>query len=167
MFENAVLSHKIKLFKRYLQTFHKYHSTYLSRLYIKLGIMWGQINQDIRLGSQVPNISSIEVNKQKIESPTISIGQQDEIYKFLNESGGNNKELREELDSIISHISSENDMLDDINSQERTNSECDSQIELLLNEKINIGIGVDNSDIVKPHDKLKKKRKRKNKKMTS
>lgn len=127
MFDNAIIIQNIKLYKRYLQVFHKYHNTYLSRLYIKLGIMWGQLNQDIHLNSSgssaststsiplgnssvVNNSSNIEtLSKPRSVTPTISSRQQEEIYKFMKDSGVNNEKLNGELANIISHISSENE----------------------------------------------------------
>ena len=120
MFDNAIINQNIRLYKNYLKVFHKYHSTYLNRLYIKLGIMWGQINQDIKLSSTTSNdkisTNEIIVNKIKPLTPKISSDQQAEIYKFMKESGGNNEMFKSELDTIISHISSEgDDMIDENN----------------------------------------------------
>jgi hypothetical protein len=121
MFDNAIINQNIRLYKNYLKVFHKYHSTYLNRLYIKLGIMWGQINQDIRLSSTASsdknNINDMIVNKTKPLSPKISTSQQAELYKFMKDSGCDNDNFRTELDTIISHISSDGDDLIDENNK--------------------------------------------------
>lgn len=121
MFDNAVVTQNIRLYKNYLKVFHKYHNTYLNRLHIKLGIMWGQINQDIRLSSTASsdknNINDMIVNKTKPLSPKISTSQQAELYKFMKDSGCDNDNFRTELDTIISHISSDGDDLIDENNK--------------------------------------------------
>jgi hypothetical protein len=83
--------------------------------------MWGQINQDIRLSSTASsdknNINDMIVNKTKPLSPKISTSQQAELYKFMKDSGCDNDNFRTELDTIISHISSDGDDLIDENNK--------------------------------------------------
>ena len=145
IFDNAILTQNIRLYKRYLQVFHKYHNTYLSRLYIKLGIMWGQLNQDIKLGSMSSNTSN-EQNKQiitnKVISPRISSDQQAEIYNFMKESGDNNSNFKIELDTIISHISGDSDEIKD-ESVLTINKNEENKVNVIINidknnEKINL-----------------------------
>ena len=150
MFDNAVVTQNIRLYKNYLKVFHKYHNTYLNRLHIKLGIMWGQINQDIRLSSTTSNdkinTNDMIVNKNKPLSPKISTSQQAELYKFMKESGCDNDNFRAELDTIISHISSDGDDLDEINLNLNIESSHDLPIDIKENNK-KINIIKDNNKI--------------------
>lgn len=146
MFDNAILREKIKLYKRYIDAFHKYHNTYLSRLHIKLGIMWGQINQDIRLSfynstndamrDDVKSVvSGMEMNSNVNSSPKITTVQQAELFKFIKESGQDNNSSNKELELIISHISSENDSVDEIRNEDNVKGVATPN--LTNNEKLN------------------------------
>jgi len=63
-YSNALLSEKIIMFSRYLDVFHKHHTKYLTRLFLKSKMMLGIVNEDINLKQNHTSISS----KNKINS---------------------------------------------------------------------------------------------------
>ena len=117
-YKNETMFQNIKLFTRYLQSYHKYHTLYLSRLDIKLRLMWGQMNEDIKINSIQLNNSneSIIDSEPKLKRvPSISSKQQNEILNFIMKDN-NNQDVKKEFESIMSNISDSNDevSIDDI-----------------------------------------------------
>ena len=48
-YKNALLKEQISLFIEYLKVFHNYHNKYLTRFNLKVKLMYGQIQADIKL----------------------------------------------------------------------------------------------------------------------
>jgi hypothetical protein len=104
-FNITLLKQNIKLYNNYLKIFHKYHTTYLSRLNIKIGIMWGQINKDIKLERSIsPN--NAERKETLKNCPSLTNVQQEELLSFIET---NNSSVKDELNEIIINISDESD----------------------------------------------------------
>jgi hypothetical protein len=107
-FNITLLKQNLKLYTSYLKIFHKYHTTYLSRLSIKIGIMWGQVNKDINIER---SMSTAQINdderKSKIKScPSLTNIQQEEIISYIET---NNSSVKDELNEIMIHISDDSD----------------------------------------------------------
>jgi hypothetical protein len=90
VFNTAIVNEKIKLYEKYLNVFNKYHICYLSRLDIKLTLLWGQINCD--LNSELNKKTSDTDNKYKQMQHDVMIN-----------NGLSVKSIKE-LDNIFSHI---------------------------------------------------------------
>jgi len=105
-FNITLLKQNLKLYTNYLKIFHKYHTTYLSRLSIKIGIMWGQVNKDIKLEhSMSSTLISEEERKTNIKHcPSLTNIQQEEIISFIETT---NSCVKDELNEIMINISSE------------------------------------------------------------
>jgi hypothetical protein len=141
-FNITFLKQNIKLYNNYLKIFHKYHTTYLSRLNIKIGIMWGQINKDIKLERSIsPN--NAERKETLKNCPSLTNVQQEELLSFIET---NNSSVKDELNEIIINISDESDNdsnISDIYSDEKI---CQNENE---NETVNandIKTDINNSD---------------------
>ena len=104
-FNITLLKQNIKLYTNYLKIFHKYHTTYLSRLNIKIGIMWGQINKDIKLERSISPINAERKETLK-NCPSLTNAQQEELLSFIET---NNSSVKDELNEIIINISDESD----------------------------------------------------------
>lgn len=103
-FNITSLKQKIKLYVNYLKAFHKYHTTYLTRLSIKIGLMCGQINKDIKIEQ---NFSQTTEMKTNIKSyPSLTDLQQQELNSLIETE---NKIIKDELNDILVNISDESD----------------------------------------------------------
>lgn len=109
-YNNAILYQNIKLYIRYLQVYHKYHTSYLSRLDIKLKLMWGQMNEDIRINSMSSGNEKLQTQKIKPLTnntlkrvPSISFEQNQMLNNIMKDD--NNPEVKKELETILSYIS--------------------------------------------------------------
>ena len=122
------------MFIEYLNTFNTHHTKYFGRLTIKLKLMLGIVNEDIHLKrTSQDNISSLKEKPTKrgkikkayintddeqkninieISSPTISIDEEEEnSVKLLTGINSNDIELNNELDTIMSHIPSQDNKI--------------------------------------------------------
>jgi hypothetical protein len=90
VFNTAIVNEKIKLYEKYLNVFNKYHICYLSRLDIKLTLLWGQINYDV----------NAELNKKTSDTQNKYKQMQHDV--MIN-NGLSVKSIKE-LDNIFSHI---------------------------------------------------------------
>jgi len=142
-FNITLLKQNIKLYNNYLKIFHKYHTTYLSRLNIKIGIMWGQINKDIKLERSIsPSPNNVERKETLKNCPSLTNIQQEELLSFIET---NNSSVKDELNEIIINISGESDN-DDSNVSDIYVDENISQTEF-ENETVNtnkIKVDIDN-----------------------
>jgi len=103
-FNITSLKQKIKLYVNYLKAFHKYHTTYLTRLSIKIGLMCGQINKDIKLErTSTPNS---EMKKNIRSYPSLTDLQQKELNSLIETE---NRIIKDELNDILVNISDESD----------------------------------------------------------
>jgi len=111
-FNITLLKQNLKLYTNYLKIFHKYHTTYLSRLNIKIGIMWGQVNKDIKIEQKTGHNSSIicindERKSEKISrTPSLTNIEQKELISFIN-TNDVSLSVKDELNEIMIHISDE------------------------------------------------------------
>jgi hypothetical protein len=127
-FNISLLKQNLKLYINYLKIFHKYHTTYLSRLNIKIGIMNGQVNKDIKLERTI-SPTTVNERKSKINiSPSLSNIQQEEIISFID---NDNPSVKDEINEIIIHISDESENNSD------TDNDTDTDIDIKLNDNLN------------------------------
>jgi len=146
-----LLEGKVNMFKEYLNTFNTHHTKYFGRLTIKLKLMLGVVNEDIHLKrtSQDNILSSkekpqkrgkikktnidIDEEKQHINnevcSPSISIDEQEENnVKLLTGINSNDTDLNNELDTIMSHIPTNDNKILSRRTIKKTREEKTSQI---------------------------------------
>lgn len=162
-FNITSLKQKLKLYINYLKSFHKYHITYLSRLSIKIGIMCGQINKDIKLeraSTPRPNEILSENNEIKHNSrsyPSLTNLQQEELNSFIETE---NETIKDELNEIIINMSdsgdSDREKIDENSLKNKNDLEEDKTIDEYRSENTNettsdnnINIFVDNNIIMK------------------
>ena len=141
-FNITLLKQNIKLYTNYLKIFHKYHTTYLSRLNIKIGIMWGQINKDIKLERSISPINAERKETLK-NCPSLTNVQQEELLSFIETT---NSSVKDELNEIIINISDESDNdsnISDIYSDEKL---CQNENEN-ENENVNANETVNANEI--------------------
>jgi len=118
-FNITSLKQKLKLYINYLKSFHKYHITYLSRLSIKIGIMCGQINKDIKIeraftpkpnekqNEKLYENNQIKQIKQNLKSyPSLTNLQQQELNSFIETE---NLTIKDELNEIIINMTDSGD----------------------------------------------------------
>lgn len=148
-FNITSLKQKIRLYINYLKAFHKYHTTYLSRLSIKIGIMFGQINKDIKL--ERTSIPNIETNLNIKRFPSLTNLQQEELISFIE---AENNIVKDEFNDIITNISDDNES-DREKSDKKENSEdleherlCNANKCELVNKPIEETINENNINIV-------------------
>lgn len=138
-YKNETIFQNVKLFTRYLQSYHKYHTLYLTRLDIKLRLMWGQMNEDIKINSIHLNNSNepIVQSEPKLKKvPSISFKQQSEILNYIM-TDNTNQEVKKEFESIISNISDSNDdgSIEDIVECDRQSTPKNDDISLVEREE--------------------------------
>ena len=90
VFNTAILNEKIKLYEKYLNVFNKYHVSYLSRLDIKLSVLWGQVNYDL----------NAELDKKPTKKDYI----QPQINHDIMLNNGLSIKSIKEFDNIFTHI---------------------------------------------------------------
>lgn len=154
-FNITLLKQKLKLYINYLKSFHKYHITYLSRLSIKIGIMCGQINKDIKLErastpTQNENFTENNKLKQSLRSyPSLTNLQQEELNSFIETE---NVTIKDELNEIIINMSdsgdSDREKIDENNSNNSNVSEEDKSINEYVNENTNVTTSENNINIL-------------------
>jgi len=106
-YSNALLSEKIMMFSRYLDTFHKHHNKYLSRLYLKSKMMLGIVNEDINLKQEASNINTKIINN-KIITPkilthslsSINIEEENNIKKIIGYEDSD-QNIQKEFNNIL------------------------------------------------------------------
>lgn len=134
-FNISLLKQNLKLYINYLKVFHRYHTTYLSRLNIKIGIMWGQINKDIKIERTcTTELVNDERNYKIIKCPSLTDIQQQELISYLD---ANNSSVKDELNEIMIHLSDESSNDSPDNLMENENENYDYTIEYLNNESNN------------------------------
>lgn len=115
VFNTAIVNEKIKLYEKYLNVFNKYHICYLSRLDIKLTILWGQVNYDLNTElNKKPN--NVDYKYQQMQNDAMvnnglsvkSIKELDNIFSHVGEI--------EEQEQVIVENVIENDNNKDMNS---------------------------------------------------
>ena len=164
-YNNAVLYQNIKLYIRYLQVYHKYHTSYLSRLDIKLRLMWGQMNEDIRINSISGEAESLNTSTLK-KTPAISFEQNQMLNNIMKDN--HSPEVKRELETILSYISdslevdnTDVEKLEElVEEQELEQEELDEEQEQDLDDEIE----TDNNTELSKEEKLKQRRRERKKK---
>lgn len=111
-FNITLLKQNLKLYTNYLKIFHKYHTTYLSRLNIKIGIMWGQVSKDIKIQQNTSKMIDYKCNNDErkyekiIRSPSLTNVEQKELLSFIN-TNNVSLSVKDELNEIMINISDE------------------------------------------------------------
>jgi hypothetical protein len=100
----SILEHQMNLYINYLIVFNKYHNKYLTRFSLKIKLMYGQIQNDIRLDEEIESVGTVELNQTEEEA----------IRTLINDDC-------EELDKVLSSVS-------DTSSPRK----CEKQEEILL-----------------------------------
>lgn len=132
-FNITSLKQKIKLYVNYLKAFHRYHTTYLTRLSIKIGIMFGQINKDIKLERASTPSDGMRENIKRF--PSLTNLQQEELTSFIETE---NTIIKNEFNDILTNISddSEGDR-EKIDEKEQISENSSDIIEQIAIEEIN------------------------------
>lgn len=95
-----LIKQNINLYVNYLKVFHNYHLTYLSRLNIRVNIIWGQVSSDIKLNSiNELNNTNEEYTNSQCPSP-LSYREQNEIIEIMKET--DIPKVKSELENIMS-----------------------------------------------------------------
>ena len=146
-FNITLLKQNLKLYTNYLKIFHKYHITYLSRLNIKIGIMWGQVNKDIKIERSTSPITNIVSKNEERKSdritrtPSLTNIEQEELLSFIHTNNVSTS-VKDELNQIMIHISDESS-----NDNESTNTNIDDNDKIDTNNVICSNIIEDNKMI--------------------
>jgi hypothetical protein len=132
-FNITLLKQKIKLYINYLRAFHKYHTSYLTRLSIKIGIMLGQIKKDIKLERN--STPDIELKQNIKRFPSLTNLQQEELTSFIETE---NIIIKNEFNDILTNISDdsedEREKIDE--KQQISDNYCDDINEIICEDEI-------------------------------
>lgn len=100
-YDILIIKQNINLHINYLKVFHNYHITYLSRLNIRINIIWGQVSSDIKLNSFNDFNNTIEENKSRDSCPSpLSNKEHNEILEIMKEN--DIPKVKSELENIMS-----------------------------------------------------------------
>jgi hypothetical protein len=140
------IKQNIKLYTNYLKVFHNYHLTYLSRLNIRINIIWGQVSSDIKLNSlnELNNFSD-EQSNSLCPSP-LSNKEHNEIIEIMKDT--DIAHIKSELENIMScnSVSLNADIYCDIsNCKNSIDNNDNNDTEINLKENIN---GVNDENII-------------------
>jgi hypothetical protein len=128
-YNNALLKEQISLFIEYLKVFHKYHNKYLTRFNLKVKLMYGQIQADIKLEesrmpkyndtdsytntlkdvTDIQNLSRYKINTGNINNekiPTTINGEEEKEIKDFIHTEEDSPNMKNELNNILTSISS-------------------------------------------------------------
>jgi len=148
-YDIVIIKQNMNLYINYLDVFHNYHLTYLSRLNIKINIIWGQISSDIKLNS-IEQLNNCDVLNKDCPSP-LTNKEHDEIINIMRDN--NISCVKSELENIMScnSQSSTNDINDIVSSDDNINiiNNNEDIIDIISNdESINDTIlEIENNDI--------------------
>ena len=102
-FHNALLRERINMYKQNLHTFNGHHTKYYTRLYLKLKLMVGVVNEDISVKTARGIKSKISVDPHRLDN---EISANDNIKNLISVDDVS-PETRKALSSALANISSE------------------------------------------------------------
>lgn len=114
-YQNALIQQQTTMFIEYVKAFNKFHTKYLTRFNLKLKLMYGQIQADIKLeagGALARTHSDGDTGRQLARMSSIDDG--DEMKKYLGQlenkkTPNMTNALAEVLDNLPSSEESENE----------------------------------------------------------
>jgi hypothetical protein len=119
-YDIVIIKQNMNLYINYLNVFHTYHLTYLSRLNIKINIIWGQISSDIKLNS-IEQLNEYD-NELNNDCPSpLTNKEHNEIINIMKDN--NISCVKSELENIMSCNSqtTNNDINDIVSNDENIN----------------------------------------------
>lgn len=124
------IKQNINLYINYLKVFHNYHLTYLSRLNIRVNIIWGQVSSDIKVNS-LTELNETEDNQSCMMCPSpLSNKEHNEIIEIMKDT--DIPHVKSELENIMScnsaSLISDNDPQNDFQVDERISPDIDIDI---------------------------------------
>ena len=107
-YNNALLKEQISLFIEYLKVFHKYHIKYLTRFNLKVKLMYGQIQADIKLEeARLPKHSlHKQLTSEQINIPTTINNFEETEIRNLIHTDEDSPTMKGELNNILTSIPS-------------------------------------------------------------
>jgi hypothetical protein len=120
-YDIVIIKQNINLYINYLKVFHNYHLTYLSRLNIRINIIWGQVSSDIKLNS-MNDLNDYDEQSNSLCPSPLSHKEHNEIIEIMK-------------DTDIPHVKSELENIMSCNSPS-LNSDIDCQLTNNFNDEL-------------------------------